>query len=145
MLEGFWELEGEGELLTWQGQGEDQVSDDLLAIPGVGGEHTIIPRGVEVRGGDQGGEAGEEVHGVEDDGGGAILEELLELVADLSGVRDAEAVVAQGGACDVADEPLDASAVDPGLGVDVDALDLGQQGGTGVGGQWRWRVHEAQG
>ena len=84
LFEGFREFEGEEELLSWRGQGGDEVTDDLVAVFGVGGEHAVIACEVEVGMRNQGGESGDEVLWVQDDGGCAVLEGLLELVLDES-------------------------------------------------------------
>ena len=70
---------------------------------------TRLSRCIQLMGGgewDEGGEAGDELDGVEHDVSGAVTEGVLETTHDLPAVIDREAFVGDGGAGDVATEPL---------------------------------------
>ena len=80
----------------------DRVGDDAVAVLEVRGEHAVVSGEMGVGAWNEGGEAGDEVDGVEHDMSGAVTEGVLEPIQDLPAVIDREAFVRDGRAGDVA-------------------------------------------
>ena len=76
------------------------VGDDAVAVLAVRGEHAVVSGEMGAGAWHEGGEAGDEVDGVEHDMGGAVSEGVLESIHDLPAVIDREAFVRDGGAGD---------------------------------------------
>jgi hypothetical protein len=87
------------------------AGDDLGAHGGVGGEHAVIADHVESRRRDEGGEPGDEVEGVEQDGVGAVLPGRLEREPDAAVVVEREALLGERRPGEVAAQALEARAV----------------------------------
>ena len=79
-----------------------RVGDDAVAVLAVRGEHAVVSGEMGAGAWNEGGEAGDEVDGVEHDMSGAVPEGVLEPIHDLPTVIDREAFVGDGGAGDVA-------------------------------------------
>ena len=80
----------------------DRVGDDAVAVLEVRGEHAVVPGEMGAGAWNEGGEAGDEVDGVEHDMSGAVPEGVFEPIHDLPAVIDREAFVGDGRAGDVA-------------------------------------------
>ena len=80
----------------------DRVGDDAVAVLEVRGEHAVVSGEMGAGAWNEGGEAGDEVDGVEHDMSGAVTEGVLESIHDLPAVIDREAFVGECWAGDVA-------------------------------------------
>ena len=78
------------------------VRDDTAAVLEVRGEHAVVSGEMGTGAWNEGGEAGDEVDGVEHDMSRSVTEGVLESIHDLSVVIDREAFVRDGRARDVA-------------------------------------------
>ena len=83
------------------------MGDDAAAVLGVRGEHAVVSGEMGAGAWHEGGEAGDEVDGVEHDMSRPVTEGVLESIHDLPGVIDREAFVGDGGAGDVATKPFE--------------------------------------
>src|SRR5690606_8898881 len=107
-------------------------------------QDAVVAHHVHARRRDEGADAGQQIEGLELDGGGAVLPGALEAVADAAVVEVLEAFLGDGGTGQIAAEALDlgvVGAVEGAGGVDVEALD----DGDGLVGAGLAGIDEAQG
>ena len=78
------------------------VGDDVMAVFAVRGEHAVVSGEMGAGARHEGGEAGDEVDGVEYEMSGSVTEGVLESIHDLRAVIDREAFVRERWAGDVA-------------------------------------------
>ena len=116
----------------------DGVGDDAVAVLAVRGEHAVVSGEMSAGAWNEGGEAGDEVDGVEHDMSGAVPEGVLESVHDLPAVADREPFVRECGAGDVAAQAFEGVALmglAHGAGIEGEPRELSDAGvvGRGVG------------
>ena len=88
-----------------------RVGDDVAAVFEVRGEHAVVSGEVGAGTWHEGGEAGDEVDGVEHDMSCAVTEGVLESIHDLPAVIDREAFVGDGWTGDVAAQAFEGVAI----------------------------------
>jgi len=126
------------------GLGLGRGGHDLGAELGSRRQDAVVAHHVHARRRDEGADAGQQIEGLELDGGGAVLPGALEAVADAAVVEVLEAFLGDGGTGQIAAEALDlgvVGAVEGAGGVDVEALD----DGDGLVGAGLAGIDEAQG
>jgi hypothetical protein len=109
-------------------RGRAAVADDVRAPPRMWGENAVIQDQVDRRPRDDGRELLQELDGLEEQVRRAIAPHRLELDEEASIGAEADAVLGERGAEEVAAELLEAGAIvwgDPDVGVEVEAVELG--------------------
>jgi len=111
--------------------GRAAVAEDLGAPAGAGGEDAVVEQQVHPRTGDEGSQLLEELDGLEEEVGGAIAPDRFEFDEDAAVRAEAETVLGERGAKEIAAELLEAGGIvggDPDVGVQVEAVEVGLAG-----------------
>jgi hypothetical protein len=123
------------------------VRDDFVAPFGMRGQLAVEAHEMTARVRNQGREAGQEIHGLEEKGFGSVGPRAAELVEDAAIGELVQSVQSEGRAGDVAAEVLQALAVvggDAHVSVQAEAIQAGAAGGGQGGGRRRVRAHAAE-
>jgi hypothetical protein len=124
------------------------VRDDFVTPFGMRGQLAVEAHEMTARVRNQGREAGQEIHGLEEKGFGSVGPRAAELVEDAAIGELVQSVQSEGRASDVPAQVLQALAVaggDAHVSVQAEAIEAGTAAGGQGGGRRRVRAHTAEG